>query len=77
MHVPHQTVLIIHEERVNELLSKKLEDYDNGLVAGMKRLMSNLRDALQDETLPRPNAIEAAPRRNHRTTQELAMVGKK
>ena len=75
MHIPYQVVLIIHEERVNELLGNKREDHDNGLAIGWKQFWSNLHDSMQEFSAP--NLNQAAPRRNHRTTQELAMVSEK
>lgn len=74
MHLSHQTVLLIHEERVNEMLGKQLEDHDNGIGAGLQRMWRDWQDKLQQNA-----SVEnrAEPRISHRTTQELAMVGKK
>ena len=73
MYIPHQTILIIHEERVNEMLGKNIQDPDKGIGKSIQRVLNNMRDTLQDET----NIVEATSTRGHRTTQELAMVGKK
>ena len=75
MHISHQTVLLIHEERVNEMLGKNRVDYDNGIAAAWQRLWRNLSNAL-----PQQNAAQerqAAPRLSHRSTQEMALVSKK
>ena len=77
MHISHQTVLIIHEERVNEMLGNNRFDPDKGIAKGIQRAWNNLIDTLQDETLLTPNIVEATPSRGHRTTQEMALVGEK
>jgi hypothetical protein len=73
MYIPHQTILIIHEERVNEMLGKNIQDPDKGIGKSIQRVLNNMRDTLQDET----NIVEATSTRGHRTTQEMALVGEK
>ena len=73
MHIPHQTILIIHEERVNEMLGKNIEDPDKGIGKSIQRALNNVLDKLQDE----PAIVERTSTRGHRTTQEMALVGKK
>ena len=73
MHISHQTVLIIHEERVNEMLGNNRFDPDKGIGKSVQRVWNKMLDTLQDET----NIIEATSSRGHRTTQEMALVGEK
>jgi hypothetical protein len=76
MYLSHQTVLIIHEERVNELLGKKRMDYDNGLAAAWQRLWQQWRSWLAMQNAADYTETQTAPRRTHRSTQEMALVSK-
>jgi hypothetical protein len=57
------------------MLGKNVVDYDNGIAIGLKRFLRNLHDTvLQQADF---SLIQEPPRRNHRSTQELAVVSKK
>ena len=75
MHVPHQTVLLIHEERLNEMMGKNRVDYDRGIAAVWRKLWRNLRNRLPQQIAS--NETQTAPRPANLSTQELALVSKK
>jgi hypothetical protein len=71
MYIPGQMLKVLHEDRVNQL--KQLADAQdsNEVIESGKRLLSNLNYLLSTE-----NNLDGytAPRKAHRSTQEMAAV---
>ena len=71
MYIPSQLLKVLHEDRVNELQKLSDANSSNALIESGKRILSNINYLLSDA-----NTVEGytAPRKAHRTTQEIAAV---
>ena len=71
MYIPGQLLQTLHEDRVNQLQQLANSDSGSQIVEAGKQLLSNLNYLLSTE-----NNLEGytAPRKAHRTTQEIAAV---